>query len=64
MDIGIGSYVTLQKELTEITGMIDGIKVNEHGLERVSIANIEVWFWMNTGWKFAEFVEEIEDGEI
>lgn len=64
MDIGIGSYVTLQKELTEITGMIDGIKVNEHGLERVSIANIENWFWMNTGWKFAEFVEEIEDGEI
>jgi hypothetical protein len=64
MDIGIGSYVTLQKDLTEITGMIDGIKVNEHGLERVSIANIEVWFWMNTGWKFAELVEEVEDGEI
>ena len=64
MDIGIGSYVTLQKDLTEITGMIDGIKVNEHGLERVSIANIENWFWMNTGWKFAELVEEVEDGEI
>jgi hypothetical protein len=64
MDIGIGSYVTLQKDLTEITGMIDGIKVNEHGLERVSIANIDIWFWMSSGWKFAELVEEVEDGEI
>lgn len=64
MDIGIGSYVTLQKDLTEITGMVDGIKVNEHGLERVSIANIDIWFWMNSGWKFAELVEEVEDGEI
>lgn len=64
MDIGIGSYVTLQKDLTEITGMVDGIKVNEHGLERVSIANIDIWFWMNSGWKFAELIEEVEDGEI
>ena len=64
MDIGIGSYVTLQKDLTEITGMVDGIKVNEHGLERVCIANIDIWFWMNSGWKFAELIEEVEDGEI
>ena len=54
MDIGIGSYVTLQKDLTEITGMI----------ESVSIANIDIWFWMSSGWKFAELVEEVEDGEI
>ena len=66
MDIRIGSYVTLQKDLTEITGLIDGIKVNPQGLERVSISCIDIWFYMSDGWKFQSLIEqeEDEDGEI
>lgn len=66
MDIRIGSYVTLQKDLTEITGLIDGIKVNTQGLERVSISCIDIWFYMSDGWKFQALMEqeEDEDGEI
>ena len=66
MDIRIGSYVTLQKDLTHITGQIDGIKVNGQGLERISIANIDIWFWMSNGWKFEAVLEEEDDdyGEI
>lgn len=65
MDIGIGSYVTLQNGLTEVSGMVDGIKVNAHGLEKISIANIDRWLFMGQGWKFVTLQEEEEyDGEI
>lgn len=52
MDLGIGSYVTLQKGVTQVTGLVDGLKVNEEGLERISIMELDHWFWMSQGWQF------------
>lgn len=62
MDIGIGSYVTLQKGVTQITGLVDGLKVNEEGLERISIMELDHWFYMHQGWQFV--AEEAVDGEV
>lgn len=65
MDITIGSYVTLQKNATQITGLVDGIKVTLDGLERISIMDIDYWFYMDQGWLFVvESDEEDEDAEI
>jgi len=62
MDIGIGSYVTLQKGVTQITGLVDGLKVNEEGLERISIMELDHWFYMFQGWQFV--AEEADNAEV
>ena len=62
MDIGIGSYVTLQKGVTKITGLVDGLKVNEEGLERISIMELDHWFYMYQGWQFV--AEGGDDAEV
>lgn len=63
MDLGIGSYVTMQKGVTQVTGLVDGLKVNEEGLERISIMELDHWFYMSQGWQF--LVEsEGDDAEI
>lgn len=58
MDLSIGSYVTLMKGVTQVTGLVDGIKVNQEGLERVSLLELDYWFYMDAGW---QFVDESED---
>lgn len=58
MDIAIGTQVTIAKGLTQITGRIDGIKANENGLERISIMELDHWFWMLSGWVFVDVMEE------
>ena len=63
MDLGIGSYVTLKKGVTEVTGLINGFKVDDDGLERVSIMELDYWFWMSQGWQFVVESEET-DAEI
>lgn len=63
MDLGIGSYVTLQKGVTRVTGLVDGLKVNEEGLERISIMELDHWFWMSQGWQFLVESED-DDAEI
>lgn len=63
MDLGIGSYVTLQKGVTQVTGLVDGLKVNEEGLERISIMELDHWFWMSQGWQFLVESED-DDAEI
>jgi len=63
VDLGIGSYVTMLKGTTQVTGLIDGIKVNEEGLERVSIMELDHWFFMSSGWQFVEESED-EDAQI
>lgn len=60
MDLGIGSYVTMQKGVTQVTGLVDGLKVNEEGLERISIMELDHWFYMSQGW---QFVVESEDDD-
>lgn len=63
MDLGIGSYVTLQKGVTQVTGLVDGLKVNEEGLERISIMELDHWFWMSQEWQFLVESED-DDAEI
>lgn len=63
MDLGIGSYVTLQKGVTQVTGLVDGLKVNEEGLERISLMELDHWFWMSQGWQFLVESED-DDAEI
>jgi len=65
MDIGIGDFVEINKGATIVSGVVDGIKVNESGLERISILEIDYWFWMDAGWRFITDTEEEEqNGEI
>jgi len=63
VDLGIGSYVTMQKGVTQVTGLVDGLKVNEEGLERISIMELDHWFWMSQGWQFVVESED-DDAEI
>jgi hypothetical protein len=66
MEIGIGDFVHVAKDdEIFISGTIDGIKLNRHGLERVSFAGLEAWFYMADGWQFATTEEEgEEDGSV
>ena len=63
MDLGIGSYVTMQKGVTQVTGLVDGLKVNEEGLERISIMELDHCFYMSLGWQFVVESED-DDAEI
>lgn len=63
MDLGIGSYVTMQKGVTQVTGLVDGLKVNEEGLERISLMELDHWFYMSQGWQFLVESED-DDAEI
>ena len=63
MDLGIGSYVTMQKGVTQVTGLVDGLKVNEEGLERISLMELDHWFYMSQGWQFVVESED-DDAEI
>lgn len=67
MEIGIGDFVHVVKDdEIFVSGTIDGIKLNRHGLERVSFAGLESWFYMADGWQFYDPTaeEETENGEI
>lgn len=63
MDLGIGSYVTMRKGVTQVTGLVDGLKVNEEGLERISLMELDHWFYMSQGWQFLVESED-DDAEI
>jgi hypothetical protein len=63
VDLGIGSYVTMQKGVTQVTGLVDGLKVNEEGLERISLMELDHWFYMSQGWQFLVESED-DDAEI
>jgi hypothetical protein len=63
LEIGLGSYVGLSKGDTVIQGMVDGIKLSEGILERISMEEIEMWFYMDAGWQFMR-MEGREDAEI
>lgn len=63
-EIGLNSPVTIVNENTVVAGIVDGIKLGRAGLERISIENIEGWFWMSDGWEFLVDAEEAQDGAI
>jgi hypothetical protein len=61
LEIGLGSYVGLRKGDTLITGLINGMKLADGILERISLEEIDLWFYMDAGWGFIKTDEEIED---
>ena len=61
LEIGLGSYVGLSKGDTVIHGMVDGIKLADGILERISLEEIDLWFYMDAGWGFIKTEEETED---
>jgi hypothetical protein len=58
--IGLGSYVGVTKGETLVTGYINGIKLYEGVVERVSFDEIEYWFYLDQGWKIVELGESDE----
>lgn len=61
IEIGLGSYVGVTKGDTLVTGFINGIKLFQGVVERVSFDDIEYWFYLDQGWKIVELGETEED---
>ena len=65
MEVTLGDYAMLAKDDSVIVaGTINGLKLNRHGIERVSFEGIDHWFWMSDGWQFVTTEEESEDGSV
>lgn len=64
LEIGLGVRVGLVRGDTAVFGAIDGLKMTRGEIERVSIEEVDHWFWMSEGWKFIADEEESENGEI
>jgi hypothetical protein len=65
MEVGVGDLVYIQRGNTSVIGFIDGVKFDNGELERISIQNMEFWFWMQKGWEFQVVdIEEETDGQI
>lgn len=65
MEIGLGDFVSIIKDSTVVTGLINGLKLDNGQLERVSFECIDQWFYMDNGWAFvAEEDLEEEDAEV
>jgi hypothetical protein len=60
-EVGLGYEVTLNKGSTFVTGRINGVKLNHGDIERISLEEIDNWFFMSDGWLF---VVDGEDDEI
>jgi hypothetical protein len=64
IEVGIGAYVEMRKGSTIISGLVDGMRLADNGLERISIQGLSNWLWMDSGWEFIADAEEDEDGEV
>lgn len=62
MEVRIGGYVELIKGSTIVSGLVNGIKVKDGELERVSIEELD-WFVLEDGWAFVMESEE-DDAEV
>ena len=63
IEIGLGTPVMLSRGNTVVIGAIDGMKLSRGEIERVSLEEMDHWFWMSEGWKFVTS-EGDEDGQI
>tara|TARA_B110000285_G_scaffold1782_1_gene1903 strand:+ start:1661 stop:1879 length:219 start_codon:yes stop_codon:yes gene_type:complete len=63
LEIGLGSYVGLRKGATLITGMVNGIKLADGILEKISLEEVDMWFYMDAGWGFIQ-IDGSEDAEV
>ena len=62
MEIGLGSYIGLARGSTLVTGLINGIKLYQGEVERISFDEIDAWFYLTEGWKVMDM--EADNGEI
>jgi hypothetical protein len=62
MEVGLGDYVSLTKGSTVVSGLVNGIKVNNGELERVCLEELD-WLLMDEGWSFIHESED-DDAEI
>ncbi len=62
LEIGLGSYVGLRKGQTVMTGIVNGIKLADGILERITLEELDTWFYMDAGWQFVQL--EAEDAEV
>lgn len=62
MEVGLGDYVSLIKGSTVVSGLVNGIKVNNGELERVCLEELD-WLVMEEGWAFIQESED-DDAEI
>lgn len=60
IQIGLGSYIGVTKGETLVTGYINGIKLYEGVVERISFDEVEYWFYLDQGWKIVELGETDE----
>ena len=63
LEIGLGSYVGLRKGATLMTGMVNGIKLADGILEKISLEEVDMWFYMDAGWGFMQ-IDGSEDAEV
>ena len=67
MEITLGDYAMIAKDdKVVVAGTIDGLKLNRHGIERVSFEGIVHWLWLSDGWQFVDDTngEEETDGAL
>ena len=62
LEIGLGSYVGHRKGQTVMTGIVNGIKLADGILERITLEELDTWFYMDAGWQFVQL--EAEDAEV
>ena len=62
LEIGLGSYIGVGRGSTMVTGLINGIKLYQGELERISFDEIDTWFYLTEGWTVIDM--ESEDGTI
>ena len=58
LEIGLGSYIGFKKGGTLVTGLVNGIKLADGILEKISLEEIDMWFYMDSGWGFIQMEEE------
>lgn len=64
LQIGLNSYVEITKGATHVSGLINGMKLQEEGLYWISFYDIDANFYMHDGWMFVDDSEEEEEEEI
>ncbi len=45
-----------------MTGIVNGIKLADGILERITLEELDTWFYMDAGWQFVQL--EAEDAEV
>ncbi len=60
MNLFLGDEVSLVRGGVWVTGRVNGIRLSKGHLELVSIEGLDMWFDLNTGWRFIEEQESVD----